>query len=103
MWFNLPAVSGDKDAVENRDKAAAKMTLAQVAEAGTRVEAISSPTALDHSVALALREQLRSAMLIAIPRALSASAPSPAAPRSVLPRVDVRDRLRAPGRREAAW
>jgi TPR repeat protein len=35
MWFNLAAVSGDKsdNAAENRDKAAAKMTPAQVAEA----------------------------------------------------------------------
>jgi uncharacterized protein len=33
MWFNLAAASGDKDAVENRDIVAAKMTPAQIAEA----------------------------------------------------------------------
>ena len=33
MWFNLAATKGDKDAVKNRDIAAAKMTPAQIAEA----------------------------------------------------------------------
>jgi hypothetical protein len=33
MWYNLAAVSGDSDAVKNRDIVAAKMTPQQVAEA----------------------------------------------------------------------
>jgi len=32
-WFNLAAASGDADAVSNRDRVAAKMTPAQIAEA----------------------------------------------------------------------
>ncbi|MCP4274797.1 MAG: hypothetical protein GY779_00375 [Gammaproteobacteria bacterium] len=32
-WFNLAAVSGDADAVSNRDDVAAKMTAAQIAKA----------------------------------------------------------------------
>ena len=33
MWFNLAAAKGDADAVKNRDRVAAKMTPAQIAEA----------------------------------------------------------------------
>jgi TPR repeat protein len=33
MWFNLAAASGDKVAGTNRDKVAARMTPAQIAEA----------------------------------------------------------------------
>ena len=33
MWFNLAAASGDKDALENRDLIASKMTPGQIAEA----------------------------------------------------------------------
>jgi uncharacterized protein len=33
MWFNLAAAIGEKSAVTDRDKAAAQMTPAQVAEA----------------------------------------------------------------------
>jgi TPR repeat protein len=33
MWWNLAAVSGDEDAIKNRDKVAKKMTPAQIAEA----------------------------------------------------------------------
>jgi uncharacterized protein len=33
MWFSLAAASGDTDAATNRDKVAARMTPAQVAEA----------------------------------------------------------------------
>jgi hypothetical protein len=33
MWYNLAAVSGDKDAVKNRDLTAARMTPKQIAQA----------------------------------------------------------------------
>ncbi len=33
MWWNLAAVSGDEDAIKNRDIVAKKMTPAQIAEA----------------------------------------------------------------------
>jgi hypothetical protein len=33
VWFNLAAASGNKDASENRDIAAARMSPAQIAEA----------------------------------------------------------------------
>ena len=33
MWFNIAAAQGDQDAVKNKDRAAALMTPAQIAEA----------------------------------------------------------------------